>query len=176
MAFIIVAVLLWKFARKPAAQMLHNRIASIESELGEAAQARQAAEAERDRIKAALADSDTEAARIIDEARASADQLAADIEARAGTDVAAVRERAAADLASARTPGRVGPLRRAVPPLARCRRARRRDLARSCGAAAPDRQPTSARSARRTDRVRSGATVHRSEPYRTHREQKRTTR
>ena len=103
LSFAIVAFLLWKFARKPAAQMLSNRISNIESELDQAAQTRQAAEAERDRIKAALADSDSEAARIIAEARTSADQLSVDIEARTGTDIAAVRERAAADLVSART-------------------------------------------------------------------------
>ena len=103
MSFLIVAGLLWKFARKPAAAMLSNRIAQIQSELDQAAQARQAAEAERDRIKAALADSDSEAARLIAEARASAEQLAADIEARTGSDIIAVRERAAADLVSART-------------------------------------------------------------------------
>ncbi len=102
MAFLIVAFLLWKFARKPAAEMLSNRIKNIESELDQAAQTRQAAEAERDRIKAALADSDSEAARIIAEARTSAEQLSADIEARTGTDIVAVRERAAADLVSAR--------------------------------------------------------------------------
>jgi F-type H+-transporting ATPase subunit b len=103
LAFAIVAFLLWKFARKPLAAMLSGRIEQIENELGQAAQARQAAEAERDRIKAALADSDSEAARIIAEARTGAEQLAADIEARTGTDITTVRERAAADLVSART-------------------------------------------------------------------------
>ena len=103
LAFAIVAFLLWKFARKPLAAMLSGRISQIESELDAAAQSRLAAEAERDRIKAALADSDSEAARIIAEARSSADQLSVDIEARTGADIVAVRERAAADLVSART-------------------------------------------------------------------------
>ena len=103
LAFAIVAFLLWKFARKPLAAMLSGRISQIEGELDAAAQSRLAAEAERDRIKAALADSDSEAARIIAEARTSADQLGVDIEARTGADIVAVRERAAADLVSART-------------------------------------------------------------------------
>ncbi len=102
-SFLIVAFLLWKFGRKPVAQMLSGRIENIENELDTAAKSREAAEAERDRIKAALADSDSEAARIIAEARTSADQLSTDIEARTGTDIAAVRERAAADLVSARS-------------------------------------------------------------------------
>jgi F-type H+-transporting ATPase subunit b len=103
MACIVVGGLLWKFARKPIADMLRGRISSVTEELDEAAQLRLVAEAERDRIKAALADSDSEAERIIAEARASAAQLAVDIDARIEADVAAIRERAAADLVSTRT-------------------------------------------------------------------------
>lgn len=102
LAFLVVAFLLWKFARKPAATFFSGRITQISGELDAAAQERLSAEAERDRIKAALADSDTEAARIIEEARAGADQLSADIARRAETDAASVRERAVADLATTR--------------------------------------------------------------------------
>lgn len=103
LAFLVVAVLLWKFARKPIAAFLSGRIAGIEASLAAAEQARTAAEAERDRIKAALADSDTEAARIIEQARTGADQLSADTEVRAARDAERVRERAIADLASTRS-------------------------------------------------------------------------
>ncbi len=73
-----------KFAFKPGEDFFTNRSAGDRrSSLSEAASARSDAEAERDRIKAALADSDTEAARIIEEARQSADVLAADIADRA---------------------------------------------------------------------------------------------
>jgi F-type H+-transporting ATPase subunit b len=101
-AFLIMAVLLVKFARKPIAEAFAKRTARIADELGEAEQARVQAEAERDRIKAALADSDTEAAGIIEAARRSADALGADIAARADADVVALRERAQIDLAATR--------------------------------------------------------------------------
>ncbi len=102
LSFLIIVFLLWKFARKPIANGLGGRIERIAGELDVAAQARLAAEAERDRIKAALADSDTEAARIIAEARTSADRLGVEIANRTDADVVALRERAAADLVSAR--------------------------------------------------------------------------
>jgi len=101
-AFLIVAFLLWKFARKPIADGLGRRQANIAAALEEAEQARRDAEAERDRIKAALANSDAEAARLIEEARQAADRLTTDVAARAETDVVALRERAAIDMAATR--------------------------------------------------------------------------
>jgi F-type H+-transporting ATPase subunit b len=100
MAFLIVAFLLVKFGKKFVVEGLAKRSDDIASTLGEAASAREAAEAERERIKAALADSDTEATRILTEARQTAELLTVDIAARADTDVVNVRERATADLAS----------------------------------------------------------------------------
>jgi F-type H+-transporting ATPase subunit b len=102
LAFFVVAFLLWKFARKPAAEFFSSRITTISGELDATAQQRLAAEAERDRIKAALADSDSEAARIIEEARRSADQLAVDTAARTEVELDQMRERAAIDLANTR--------------------------------------------------------------------------
>lgn len=98
LAFLIVAGLLWKFGKKPGSQYFSNRSNGIAESLDEAAVARTGAEAESDRIKAALADSDSEAARIIEEARQAADALTVDIAARADADVAAVHERARIDL------------------------------------------------------------------------------
>lgn len=102
LACLIVFGLLFKFARKPAAEFFSGRITTVSSELDAATQTRLEAEAERDRIKAALADSDSEAARLIEEARRSADQLAVDIAARTDVEIANLRERATADLASTR--------------------------------------------------------------------------
>ena len=102
LSFFVVAFLLWKFGRKPIAAFFSGRVAGIQASLDAAEQARLAAEAERDRIKAALADSDTEAARIIEQAREGADQLARDTEVRAARDAERVRERATADLAATR--------------------------------------------------------------------------
>lgn len=99
-AFLVVAFLLVKFGRKPVVEGLAKRSANIAATLGSAEEARTAAEAERDRIKAALADSDAEAARIVEEARTTADQLGTDLAARAEQEAAAVRERAVADQAS----------------------------------------------------------------------------
>lgn len=101
-ACIIVFLLLAKFLRKPAGAMLSGRIEKVSAELEAAAQTRSGAEAERDRIRAALADSDSEAARLIEEARRSADQLALDTEARTQVEIANLRERATADLAATR--------------------------------------------------------------------------
>jgi F-type H+-transporting ATPase subunit b len=102
LAFLIIVFLLSKFGRKAVAEGLHKRTAGIEESLTKARSAREAAEAERDRIKAALADSDNEAARIIEEARRGADALTVEIAARADRDVAAVHERAEADLGATR--------------------------------------------------------------------------
>lgn len=102
LAFLIIIALLWKFAKRPGSDFLVKRSSDVAESLEEAAEARRAAEAERDGIKAALADSDSEAARILEEARRSADALTADIAARAERDVAAIHERAAIDLAATR--------------------------------------------------------------------------
>lgn len=102
LAFLVVAFLLWKFGAKVVTEALAKRTATIADELDAAANARLSAEAERDRIKAALADSGTESARIVEEARSGADQLAIDTAARAEAEVVRVRERAAADLAATR--------------------------------------------------------------------------
>ncbi len=102
-AFLIVAFLLWKFGRHAVSGYFSGRIEKVREQLDAAAQTRLEAEAERDRIKAALADSDSEAARLIEEARRSADQLAVDTAARTEVEVANLRERATADLSATRT-------------------------------------------------------------------------
>ena len=102
LAFMIVMALLWKYAKKPGSDYFEKRSAGVAESLEEAETARREAESERDRIKAALADSDAEAARILEEARRSADALSADIATRAERDVASVHERAAVDLAATR--------------------------------------------------------------------------
>jgi F-type H+-transporting ATPase subunit b len=102
LAFLIVFGLIWKFAKKPGSDFFTKRTADIAESLDAAANARTEAEAERDQIKSALADADSEKSRIIEEGRRSADALTADIAARADRDVAAVQERAVVDLAATR--------------------------------------------------------------------------
>lgn len=102
LAFLIIVALLWKFGKGPGSDYYNRRTEGIAKSLDEAAAARSEAEGERDRIKAALADSDSEAARILEDARRSADALTTDIAARAERDVAAIHERATIDLAATR--------------------------------------------------------------------------
>lgn len=102
LAFLIVFGLLFWKAGPFIKKSLAARPERISGELERAAAERAGAEAEADRIKSALADSDAEAARILDDARATADRLAADIDARADADATAARERAAADIETAR--------------------------------------------------------------------------
>lgn len=103
LAFLVVAFLLVKFGKSFVVKGLGSRSQKIADRLGEASGAREAAEAERDRIKAALADSDAEAGRIVEEARRAADQLGIDTAARTETEIATLRERAATDLVATRT-------------------------------------------------------------------------
>ena len=102
LAFMIIAILLWKFAKNPGAGALKKRTIGIEETLDKARSARDAAEGERDEIKAALADSDTEAARIIEDSRQAADALTSEVAARAESDVELAKERADIDLAATR--------------------------------------------------------------------------
>ena len=129
----------------------------IAAELGEAATAREAAEAERDRIKAALADSRHRGrahhrGRPPDRGPARRRHRGP----RPGRDRRSLRERAAADLAATRArPSPTSPAR--SPAGARRGRARssRRNLD-DDDAAAPDRAATSARSAPATERTDTG--------------------
>ena len=102
LAFLIVAGLLWKFAKKPGSDYFARRTSGIAESLDEAAAARAAAESEREDVRTALADSDSEAARMLEDARRSADVLTTDIAARTERDVASVHERAVIDLAATR--------------------------------------------------------------------------
>ncbi len=78
------------------------RTERIKAEIDTAAAARAAAETKVADVKAALADSDKEAARIIDEARETAARLTSDLADRAETDAAAVRQQGEVDIAAAR--------------------------------------------------------------------------
>jgi ATP synthase F0 subunit b len=101
-AFVLVmGLLVWK-AGPALKKAMNGRTERIQSELDVAAGHRTDAERERDRIRAALADSDTEAARIVEEARVTAERLATQIAARTESDIAALRERSIVDLDATR--------------------------------------------------------------------------
>lgn len=99
--FLVVGIIWWK-AGPAVKKVMASRTERIGTHLSSATEQRVAAEAERDRIKAALADSDAEAARIVEDARQTADALHAELEDRVTAEVAALRERAVADLDAAR--------------------------------------------------------------------------
>lgn len=101
-AFFIVVALLWKFARKPVAEFFSGRVRTISGELEASMSTRTAAEAERDRVRSALAGADDEAAALIEEAHAAAEQVRIDIETRTAADVGRLRAAGAAELAEMR--------------------------------------------------------------------------
>jgi len=98
---LVVGLIIWK-AGPAIKKAVAARPERISGELAAADAAKTDAEAERDRIKAALADSDAEAARIVEVARQSADRLRVDAETRAQADAVTLRERAAHDILTAR--------------------------------------------------------------------------
>lgn len=100
-AFVIVIGLLAKKAGPAIKAGLNARPERIEAELSAAEAGRVEAEANRDSVKAALADSDAEAARILEEARATAAKVLADGKARAADDAAAIKARTTAEIAAA---------------------------------------------------------------------------
>lgn len=102
LSFFIVVALLVKFTKAPIAKYFNGRTDGIKEKLDEAEAARVAAETERDRVKAALADSEAEKARIIAEAEASAQSVLADAPARAAAAAEEVRDRGRTDLEATR--------------------------------------------------------------------------
>jgi F-type H+-transporting ATPase subunit b len=109
LAFIIIVVLLWKFARLPIQQSLRGRTERIGKEIDSAAKARADAEAELTQVRRNIADIDNEKARILSDANQSGERIradgtvrndaeVADLEARAAADIEASRGRAASDL------------------------------------------------------------------------------
>lgn len=100
-AFLIVAFLLNKFGAKAVRDALVGRTERINNELAGAADARREAEQARDQIKADLADSSSKADAIVDDARKAAPGVTEEIITRAEASVALMRERAAAENATA---------------------------------------------------------------------------
>jgi F-type H+-transporting ATPase subunit b len=101
-AFLIIFGLLWWKAGPPIKRAMAGRTERIKDDIQAASDDKESAEAERDRIKTALADSDTEAARIVEEARQTADKLRHDLEAKANADAESIKARGAADLETTR--------------------------------------------------------------------------
>jgi F-type H+-transporting ATPase subunit b len=108
-AFAILLGALWKFGLPPVRNMMKRREDRIRDDLERAERARLEAEEELAQYRRQMADARNEAARIIEEARQSADEVkrqirsqseaeAAELRARAQEDARLAGERAAADL------------------------------------------------------------------------------
>jgi F-type H+-transporting ATPase subunit b len=103
LAFFIVVGLLWWKAGPAIKNAWNGRIERIESELADAEQARAAAEAKLADLRGRLADADAERARILEDARATATAVKAQLAERAQLDAAEVTARAAADVEASRS-------------------------------------------------------------------------
>jgi F-type H+-transporting ATPase subunit b len=101
-SFVVLFLLLRKFAYPAIKQMMDNRTERIRSDLAAA----DTAKAEADQVladyRAQLNDAKSEAGRIIEEARQAADQLKRDQEARLQSELADLRTRAVADIDAAK--------------------------------------------------------------------------
>jgi F-type H+-transporting ATPase subunit b len=101
-SFLLLFLLMWKFAFPAIKEGMNNRTERIRADLDAAESAKAEAVTTLDGYKAQLADAKNEAARIIEEARQSADALKRDQEARLQTELAEARARAAADIEAAK--------------------------------------------------------------------------
>ena len=101
-SFLLLLLLMWKFALPAVKEGMNNRTERIRNDLETAETAKTEAVEVLDGYKAQLADAKGEAARIIEEARQSADALKKDQETRLQTELAEARARAAADIEAAK--------------------------------------------------------------------------
>ena len=101
-SFVLLFLLMWKFALPAVKEGMNNRTERIRSDLDTAEMAKAEAVGVLDGYKAQLADAKSEAGRIIEEARQAADALKKDQESRLQTDLAETRARAAADIEAAK--------------------------------------------------------------------------
>ena len=102
LAFLIVFLLMWKFAFPSVKKAMDARTDRIRDSLSTAEQAKTDAQAVLDEYQRQLADARNESNRIIEEARQTAEALRRDLMARAEADAAEVRTRATADIEAAK--------------------------------------------------------------------------
>jgi F-type H+-transporting ATPase subunit b len=102
LAFLIVFVMLWKFAFPALGKMLQERSDKIQGNLDRAEQSRMTAEQELAEYRAQLAGAREESNRIIEEARRTADQLRRDLQAKAEQEAQATVARAQEEIRAER--------------------------------------------------------------------------
>jgi F-type H+-transporting ATPase subunit b len=116
LAFVVLLLVMWKYALPPVRNMMKQREDRIRDDLERAEQARTEAEGELANYRRQVADARAESARIIEEARQSADEVKRQIQAQAEADAGEIRARAqedirlASDRAQADLQGRVAEL------------------------------------------------------------------
>lgn len=97
-AFLILLVIMVKKGFPAVKGAMDARSEKIRADLDAAEQAKTDAQTVQSDYEAQLADAKTESARIIEEARVTADQLRTDLSAQAEASIAEMREKAAADV------------------------------------------------------------------------------
>jgi F-type H+-transporting ATPase subunit b len=102
LSFVVLFFLMWKLALPAVKKGMEARTQRIRGDLDAAQTAKDDATTVLDEYRAQLADAKNESARIIEEARQSADALRKDQAARLQTEIAELRARAAADIDSAK--------------------------------------------------------------------------
>lgn len=102
LAFLILLVLLWRFALPGITKAMEARTERIRDEIDEAQRAREQAQATLAEYEAKLADARNESARILEEARQQADTVRQEMHARAEAEIAELRRKASDDIEAAR--------------------------------------------------------------------------
>jgi F-type H+-transporting ATPase subunit b len=102
LAFILVFLVLVKFAFPPLNRMLKERTGKIQGDLEKAEDARRSAEEQLAEYRSQLAGARDEANRIIEEARKTADQLRRDLAAKAEQEAQATVSRAQEEIRAER--------------------------------------------------------------------------
>lgn len=101
-SFVVLLFLMWKFAYPGLKKGMQDRSDRIRKSVEDADNAKAQAETELAQYRAQLADAKNESARIVEEARQQADALKREREATLQTELASMRERAAADIESSK--------------------------------------------------------------------------
>lgn len=101
-AFLIVLVILAKFAWGPMLTALASREQQIRDDLANAEKAREEADAALSELNTKLAEAHKEAQRIVDESRSNANAVAAELKAKSEAEINSMKERAESDIESAK--------------------------------------------------------------------------
>ena len=97
LAFVVLLVLMYRFGLPPVRKMLKDREDKIRGDLEQAEQAKVDAESVLEDYRRQLAEARTEASQIIEAAREQAEEVRRELIAKAESDAAEVRQRAAED-------------------------------------------------------------------------------